>query len=105
MDGVVKVGPASVRLGYSQMVPSNLRGHVRELASLHVPFKDRRQGHATALMRKVCADADHERKLLILRVEPFDDEEMTATELTDFYARFGFIELQPGVMARQAANG
>ena len=100
--GIVTAGPASARVAYSQMVPVSQRGQVRELAAIRVPAESRRQGHASALLRKVCGNADAGQITLILKVEPFDGKPVDTGRLAEFYERFSFVAIQaaPLVMAR-----
>ena len=87
-------GPASLRLSYSALVGANLRGMLRELTHLQVSEDARGQGHGSALMRDVCAEADQSRTVLMLTAE--------SRRLAAWYARFGFmlIQAEPLLMVR-----
>lgn len=95
-------GAASLKVGYSMAVPPNLRGKVRELSSVLVDAANRGQGAATALMRKVMAEADLNHMALLVMPEPFDSEPMDKNALALWYGRLGFKVLQakPMVMIR-----
>ena len=97
-------GHASLKLGFCQAVPAPMRGKVREISSVEVPQEHRGQGHARALMRKVCQEADLNHMALLLEVEPYGDEPMTTEQLAYWYERLGFKVIQPSplVMVRPA---
>lgn len=97
-------GPASLRLSYNTTVPAHLRGGLLELSHLIVPESHRRQGYASMLMQKVCAEADRAGKVLILTVRPYDVIGMDGTQLQEWYGRYGFqiIQQDPVLMARPA---
>ena len=94
--GIRTHGPASLRLSYSTLVGANLRGMLRELTHLQVSEDARGQGHGSALMREVCAEADKAQTVLMLTA---DD-----TRLADWYARFGFKLIQDGPLLMVRAN-
>jgi hypothetical protein len=85
-----------------------MRAKVREVSHVFVPAADRRQRLATALMNLVCQEADANGMTLILTVDPYDTGGPTAQELQDWYALFGFRDLQDSpngkIMARQVSN-
>jgi predicted N-acetyltransferase YhbS len=86
MTGKREYRSGSLTLRYCQALPSNDRGHVRELSGLFVPEEHRSSGVASTLMRRVCAEADfHDKTLMLL----LDD-----AALTPFYLRFGFDLIQ-----------
>lgn len=95
-------GPASLKVGFSQMVPVNQRGLVREVSGVVCDQAARGKGHAKALMAGVLSDADASRITLLVMVEPFDDGPMGIGDLRAWYERMGFVEIQaaPCVMAR-----
>jgi predicted GNAT family acetyltransferase len=97
-------GPASLRLSFNTTVPAHLRGGLLELSHLTTPSQHRRQGYASILMQKVCAEADRAGKLLLLRPLPFDGDGPDQQQLADWYSRFGFDPIQesPLLMARPA---
>lgn len=110
MDGLMKtgtrtLGPASLKLSFSQQVAPHLRGGLREISNLLVKEEHRNQGHASDLMRMICREADENNIILMLMPQPFDMPELSKAQLRDWYARsFGFTILQetPTIMIRQA---
>lgn len=100
--GLIKTKFASCEVCESTALPEHLRNHVLEVTAVQVARKHRRRGHATALLRIVCAQADLAGKTLLLNVAPFEDA-MTAEQLQRWYGdRFGFAVIQqdPILMAR-----
>jgi len=97
-------GPASLRLSFNTTIPAHMRGGLLELSHLIVPEQHRRQGYASMLMQKVCAEADAAGKVLLIMPKPYDVIGMDADQLQEWYGRFGFelIQLRPVLMARQA---
>jgi len=86
-------------------LPEDMRDNVREIVS--VKSTSQRKGHASALMHKVCAEADKWSYLLLIHVQPFADG-MPEDRLERFYGKFGFIvvQLEPAVlMAREPVIG
>lgn len=61
----------------------------------HVYSRERRQGHATGLMEKVCRYADENHITLYLIADPYkttmNSDIMTPARLEEFYHKFGFI--------------
>lgn len=92
--GKRQLGPCTLKLSYSQIVESPLRGGLFEVSHLATAEEHRGKGYATRLMDEVCQEADDNRKVLVIR----PDEEW----LEEFYERFGFVEIQanPVLMAR-----
>jgi GNAT superfamily N-acetyltransferase len=80
---------ASLSLEVPLSVPAHLRGAVREVHNLK--SEEQRKGHASALMRKVCAEADRAGKVLMLMVNQEQNE-----GLVKFYNRFGFKATKDG---------
>lgn len=82
---------ASCRLNYSMGVPKEYRDGLRELSHLYADTE--RKGHASALMRKVCEEADKSALVLML---------VAKEGMSGWYERFGFYPLpdSDGVMAR-----
>lgn len=81
---------ASLRLVQPPLGVANLR-EVTEFRAWHP-----RIGHGSALMRKVCKEADRTRCILVLNPQ--------GAELEPWYSRFGFVVIQrePAVlMARE----
>jgi GNAT superfamily N-acetyltransferase len=104
----VNVGPrsheaASLQIRVSVALPRRLRDRTREITKVHTAAADQRQGHATALLREVCDEADQAGITLILWPRPYgDDIALSQAMLIDWYARFGFrvIQPEPVLMAR-----
>jgi GNAT superfamily N-acetyltransferase len=91
MVGLRSHESASCRLNYSMGVPVEMRARLRELS--HLSAAEQGKGHGTALMNKVCAEADRAAIVLLLTSKP---------ELVEWYERFGFYPLpdSESVMAR-----
>lgn len=90
MIGIRTHEGASVEIVTPMSLPAHMRGHVREVFDLK--SEEQRKGHASALMRKVCAEADIETMALMLMVNVED----TAETLVKFYQRFGFKATKDG---------
>lgn len=90
-------GPASLKLGYCQIAPPNLRGGLLEISRFTTPKQDRGKGHGTALLQAVCDEADEASKSLILLAD--------SASLAMYYERFGFERMQddPIIMLRAPA--
>jgi hypothetical protein len=91
---------ASLRLAIPEGVPEHMRFRIREIVSMH--SSNPRKGQATALMYKVCQEADKAGFVLLLEAKPFESG-MDAEQLQSWYERFGFLQIQPEpvLMARQ----
>ena len=100
MIGTRTLGHASLKLCTPTALPDDIRGAVVELRSLHTRKDKRGQGYANALLRKVCMEADRERRFLLLHVKPVDG--LDAEFLRVLYARNDFVPIQaePMVMMR-----
>jgi len=96
--GTIKLGNATMHIGYSQIVPGNLRGFARELTEFHVPEEFRGKGEGSELMKAVCEQADDKDILLILIAD--------TEKLELYYGRFGFMAIQkePTLMIRNPKN-
>lgn len=93
--GTVVLGQASLHLGYSAMVPPNLRGHALEITELLTAVNERGQNHANSLMQDVCSQADQAGKTLLLMPERYGQDGPTTEQLSDWYQRrHGFVVLQ-----------
>lgn len=89
-------GPASLQVRISRALPQHLRDRTREITKVHTPASQQQQGHATALMRAVCDEADQDGITLVLWPRHYgDDIALGASMLKDWYAGFGFVEIQP----------
>lgn len=93
--GTIVLGPASLHLGYSALVPPHLRGNAFEITDLLTAVNERGQNHANSLMQDVCQQADQAGKLLLLMPESYGQDGLTTDELSDWYQRrHGFVVLQ-----------
>ena len=63
----------------------------------------RGEGNASAILAEICDAADRYGVTMFLEVEPRDDCSMTATELANWYWRFGF-RGDPSEMIREPAS-
>lgn len=104
--GTRQHGPATLKLSFNTTVPAHLRGGLLEVTHVHTPEQHRKQGYASLLMQKVCAEADDAGKVLLLMPKPYDDWKMGRDELIEWYARFGFksIQASPVIMARRPGS-
>jgi len=92
---------ASLRIAMPESLPEDMRDGVSEIVG--VSSGNQRKGHATALLHKVCKEADRDRQVLMLRVESYDDG-MSNDQLISWYGKIGFavIQREPAVlMARE----
>lgn len=69
-------------------VPPKMRKDTREISRVYVPIADRKQGIGTALMHKVCQEADESNITLLLTCD---------NALRRWYSRFGFMVLQDSI--------
>jgi hypothetical protein len=72
-----------------------MRDGIRELTKLETPVEHRKNGDATALLHAICDEADTQRLVLLLHVEPFGDADMGSSQLEAWYEKFGFMVIQP----------
>lgn len=98
MDGMkpghIALGHSSLNLGHSSIIPVADRDRVLEISSLRTDRWSRGKGHASALMREVCEQADQNDMFLMLVPEAFGIEGLTTEQLADWYTRrFGFVPL------------
>lgn len=102
--GLRTYGAASLQVRISMGIPAHLRQNSREITKVHTQADQQQEGHATALLRKVCAEADEAGITLILWPRPYGDEiALSQAQLIRWYARtFGFrqIQAEPPMMAR-----
>lgn len=70
MLGDYKHGGATLCLRLPAFLTRSMRRNARELFRLHTNPKQRSQGHATALLVKVCAEADRRGISLVLCADP-----------------------------------
>lgn len=96
--GTVTLGAASLHLGYSALVPANLRGNAFEISELLTLPQERGHNHANSLMQDVCEQADQAGKLLLLMPEQFGAGGLTTEQLAEWYIRrhgFTILQLEP----------
>lgn len=98
--GTVELGPARLEISLYGPVRPKLRSGVREITGVWCAPAERRRGHASALLREVCTDADEAGITLVLMPEAFGEGYggpfMSDESLAAWYARgFGFFTLQP----------
>ena len=95
-------GGAQLVVSRTKAVPEHMRSLVREISRVETAPADRRKGHASELLRQVCAEADKRGMLLLLQCRPYGDGGMDADRLECWYAAFGFVPMPggDGVMAR-----
>lgn len=99
--GLREFRQASLRLAVPEGLPEEMRPHVREIVSVH--SGNARKGQASALLYRVCAEADRASMTLMVQVGAFGAENALSDEqLEGWYARFGFLRIQaaPLLMAR-----
>lgn len=82
---------ARLRIALPTGIPEDMRDRTREIVSL--TSEDRGKGHAKALLRKVCTEADVGGIVLMLEAKPFA-EGVTQEQLERFYAGLGFERIQ-----------
>ena len=99
-------GPASLQVRVSMALPKHLRDKTREITKVHTPAAEQGNGHATALMREVCEEADKAGLTLVLWPRPYgDDIALSAGMLRNWYASFGFRRIQPEPVMMARAPG
>ena len=99
-------GPASLQVRVCMALPNHLRERTRELVKVHTPAADQGNGHATELLAQVCQEADEAGLTLVLWPRPYgDDITLSAGMLSDWYARFGFRQIQPDPVLMARAPG
>ena len=96
-------GAASARIRLCPGLGPKLQASTRELCDLSTPADAQGHGHASALLREVCEEADAAGVMLVLFMAPFDTG-LSAEDLAAWYGRHGFAEIQAEpvkMMARQ----
>ena len=86
-------GAASARIRLCPGLGPKLQASTLELCDLRVPQEQQGRGHASALLREVCKEADAAGVMLVLFVEPFGTG-LSADDLVAWYGRHGFAEIQ-----------
>lgn len=98
MDGIntreVRSGPASAIIAESEAVSPRMRSQILEVRSVQVPIEDRRKGHGSRLLNKICSDADIMGRVLFLNPDYGDNQSMTNEQLEEWYGRYGFVRVQ-----------
>jgi ribosomal protein S18 acetylase RimI-like enzyme len=87
------LGHAELQVRPCSLVSAANQDHIRELTGIIVPEEKRGLGLGTRLMRKVAAEADLQKKFLLVHVKPFASDR-TPEDLERWYARLGFTVLQ-----------
>lgn len=97
------------RVGWTRAVAllaANDSGDAWFVQSIYVPPAMRSNGHGTALLRRVCADADAEGVTLALAVQPQGGKRsLIYGELVRWYTKHGFVLLYDNVMERRPRIG
>jgi ribosomal protein S18 acetylase RimI-like enzyme len=75
-----------------------------EITSLCVSKSQRGKGYGSAILRKVCDDADAEGFPLYIVARPFDESPMTRLETVAWYQRAGFTGRRWGFQKRERTN-
>lgn len=98
--GLRKHKSATLRVAVPEALPQHMQEGVREILS--VQCSNPKKGHATRLLREVCAEADRSGTVLMLEARAFDDG-MDDAQLKAWYMRSGFVQTQesPIIMARR----
>lgn len=106
MNGNYKRGQATCLVKRSVQVPQEMREGLREITKLFTPIAERGKGHANALLTAVCEEADAKSLVLLVHVEPFGEPDLGASQLEQWYAKFGFqvIQDEPKLMARMVGS-
>lgn len=93
--GTVTMGPCSLTLKYSALVPPDMRGNALEVVELLTQRTERGNNHANSLMQEVCDQADAAGKLLLIMPEQFDAGGPSTEHLANWYVRkFSFTPIQ-----------
>lgn len=72
------------------------------ITRINVPAKNRGQGHARALLKRILDDADREGVALFLEISPSDG--LSYCQLRSWYERHGFRSMR-GVYVRKPQKG
>ena len=89
-------GNASVRLNpfVNDELTDDECAKLRYLSHLYVDPEHRRNGQATELIKQVIKEASEAGITLLLEPKPYQDEDISLTDLIKFYAKHGFVRLQ-----------
>jgi GNAT superfamily N-acetyltransferase len=90
----------SLQVVINPELPQSLN-RVREIIALFTDPAQRNKGYASALIKEVCAEADKQAIVLLLKAEKYG-KTGGIEELIPFYNKFGFVHIQenPDLMAR-----
>lgn len=90
-----KLRGASCRIAQTIALPLHMRSRVRELKDVKTSPERRGQGDATALIHKVCLEADMLGITLLIMVRDFNEGPLGIEKLVDWYSKtFGFQQIQ-----------
>lgn len=89
--GINTNGSSSLKLSYLNAL---IDGQLLEISDLATWPSERNKGHATALLREVCDEADKSATLLVLTPSAFGSDGMTTEQLEAWYSTFGFKRIQ-----------
>jgi len=101
IPGIRQHKSASLRIAMPTGLPEGMREGISEIIAVH--SGNQRKGHATALLSRVCKEADRLHQVLMLRVEAYDDG-IGNEQLLKWYGTHGFrvVQNEPVVlMARE----
>lgn len=102
--GLRRLKSASLRVAVPMGLPPEMRPHIREL--LDVRATNQRKGHASALLNKVCKEADEDWFTLLVQVKAFDDG-LSPEQLSKFYEKFHFetVQTEPEILMTRSPRG
>lgn len=93
--GTIQMGPCTLDLSYSGIVPPPERDNLLEISNLLTEPAHRGQNHASSLLQEVCEQADNAGKLLMVLPAAFGTGGPTTDQLCNWYtSKFGFVALQ-----------
>ena len=86
----------------NQGLSKEAASRLKMLTHLYVSPEDRKQGHATSLLKKLGEEADQANLAILVQPKAYDDGEVGGKELELFYAKNGYTKLQdsPLIMVR-----
>ena len=100
--GIRSTGPAWLQLVRMAGIDKTVTAGLLEVKSVQTAKPSRRQGHASRLLRAICAEADKDGTILVLTPAQFDNGPIGTQQLKGWYERFGFAVIQekPVLMCR-----
>ena len=108
MDGTMKTGArtyggATLQVSIPRALPEHMQERVREVTNVFTDPKNRKQGNASELLRRLVTEADRDQTVLMLTPKPEHDEPVELHALINWYHRYSFqlIQDEPPLMARQ----